>query len=320
MGPIRRGTTITGALLLTQDVTETKTAQQELFAAQRLAAIGTLAAGIAHEINTPVQFLGDNIEFLSETSEQLFSVLELHQALRALVASNDNAAGSLAAAQAAQSAEEQADLEYLRIEVPKAFEGCREGLQRVSSIVRSMKEFSHPADLEMAPVELNRAIEATLTVARSEYKYVADLETDLGELPAVTCYVNDINQVVLNIVVNAAHAIADKIAGTGQRGLIRVSTRRDGSDVVIAIADNGPGIPVAIRERIFEPFFTTKEVGRGTGQGLALAWSAVKEKHAGELTFDTRLGEGTTFYIRLPICGASSSARSATRPAGSRSS
>jgi signal transduction histidine kinase len=167
----------------------------------------------------------------------------------------------------------------------------------------------------MSPVELNRAVEATLTVARSEYKYVADLETDLGELPPVTCYVNDINQVVLNIVVNAAHAIADKLAASGRRGLIRVSTRREGQDVVIAISDNGGGIPAEIRDRIFEPFFTTKEVGRGTGQGLALAWAAVKEKHSGELTFETRIGEGTTFFIRLPIAGAGAHERAGARAA-----
>jgi signal transduction histidine kinase len=188
-------------------------------------------------------------------------------------------------------------------QVPKAFDRCVDGLQRMTAIVRSLKEFAHPATQQASAVDLNRAIQSTLTIARNEYKYVAELETDFGDLPFVVCHVNDINQVVLNIVVNAAHAIGDALRGREEKGMLKVSTRVDGEWVVIAISDTGPGIPEHIRAHIFDPFFTTKEVGRGTGQGLAIAWTAVKEKHGGELTFETEIGRGTTFFIRLPISG-----------------
>jgi signal transduction histidine kinase len=168
-----------------------------------------------------------------------------------------------------------------------------------------MKEFSHAGSNEMAPVDLNRAIQSTLTVATNEYKYVAEMQTELGDIPAVTCYINDINQVVLNLVVNAAHAIGDAVKDTGRRGLIRVCTQQREADVIISVSDDGCGIPDEIRSRIFDPFFTTKEVGRGTGQGLAIARTIIREKHAGDLTFETRVGVGTTFSVRLPIAGKS---------------
>jgi signal transduction histidine kinase len=201
--------------------------------------------------------------------------------------------------------EDQADLEYLVDNVPKAFDRCVDGLTRVTTIVRSMKEFSHPAGSEMSPCDLNRAIAATLTVARNEYKYIADLTTEFGDLPSVNCHVNEINQVVLNIVVNAAHAINDIVANTEKRGTITVSTYTHGETAVITIEDSGGGIPEKVRDRIFDPFFTTKEVGKGTGLGLALAWQIVKEKHGGELSFETKVGVGTKFFIRIPISGQS---------------
>jgi len=169
--------------------------------------------------------------------------------------------------------------------------------------VRSMKEFAHPDQKEMIAVDLNQAINSTLVIARNEYKYLADVETDLGELPLVICHGGDVNQVILNIVVNAAHAIGDVLHGTDGRGRIKVQTRRDGASVEIRISDTGGGIPEAIRSRIFEPFFTTKEVGRGTGQGLAIARAVILERHGGDLTFETEAGRGTTFIIRLPIDG-----------------
>jgi signal transduction histidine kinase len=199
-------------------------------------------------------------------------------------------------------AEEQADLTYIRAQMPVAIDRCIDGLNRVTAIVRSLKEFAHPADREMAAIDLNHAIESTLTIATNEYKYVADLERDLGELPPVVCHVGEICQVVLNIVVNAAHAIGDVVRGSDRRGIIRVRTRSAGDTAVITISDTGGGIPEGVRARIFDPFFTTKGVGKGTGQGLAIALSTVKEKHGGELTFDTG-AQGTTFFIRLPIFG-----------------
>jgi PAS domain S-box-containing protein len=303
VGPIRSGGNVTGAVVIAQDITEAKLAQGELADAQRLAAVGTLAAGVAHEINTPVQFVNDSIHFLREASQDLTRLLQSLRSVKSGVEEGLPTERLAELAAEAGEAEEEADLDYLLDNMPKAFGRATEGLERVTTIVRSMKEFAHPAQKDMAPTDLNRAIMATLTVARNEYKYVADLETDLGELPPVTCHINDINQVVLNIVVNAAHAIEEVTRGTEQRGLIRVSTRLAGDAALITIADTGGGIPESARARIFDPFFTTKEVGRGTGQGLAIARTAVREKHGGELSFETELGRGTTFTIRLPIAG-----------------
>ena len=173
-----------------------------------------------------------------------------------------------------------------------------------TTIVRSLKEFAHPDPKEKTRVDLNHAIRSTLTIARNEYKYVADLETDLAPLPTVLCHAGDVNQAVLNLVVNAAHAIADAVKGSSRRGRIRVRTRVEGDAVVIAVEDDGTGIPDAVRDRIFEPFFTTKEVGRGTGQGLAIARAVVVGKHGGAITFETEPGKGTTFFVRLPVDGA----------------
>jgi PAS domain S-box-containing protein len=303
MGPIRSGADVTGAVVIAQDVTETKVAQSDLADAQRLAAVGTLAAGVAHEINTPVQFVNDSIHFLCDAATDLFGLLERLREVKERAAARAPGDELARLAEEASEAEDDADLPYLLENMPKAFERSIEGLERVTTIVRSMKEFAHPTQKEMAPSDLNRAIQATTTVARSEYKYVADLETDLGDIPLVTCHLGDINQVVLNMVVNAAHAIEDVVRGTERRGLIKVSTRADGDYVLISIADTGSGIPEGARARIFDPFFTTKEVGRGTGQGLAIARSAIREKHGGELSFETEIGRGTTFFMRLPIAG-----------------
>ncbi|HVU01434.1 MAG TPA: response regulator [Polyangiaceae bacterium] len=303
MGPMRVHGEIVGAVLVSQDITELKRTQADFVAAQRLAAVGTLAAGIAHEINTPIQFVNDSVHFLRDAAKDVAVLLDRLTSLRRLVSSGASAEELREALEAATVAEEDADLDYLRERMPAAFERCVDGLERVTNIVRSMKEFAHPAQHDMAHVDLNRAVSNTLTIARNEYKYVADLETDFAEIPPVKCHVNDINQVVLNLVVNAAHAIDDVVKGTEQKGRIRVTTRADGDDVVIAVADTGKGIPDAIAHRIFEPFFTTKEVGKGTGQGLALAWAVVKGKHGGDLRFSSKVGEGTTFFVRLPVNG-----------------
>jgi signal transduction histidine kinase len=181
----------------------------------------------------------------------------------------------------------------------------------VAAIVRSMKEFAHPDRKEMAQVDLNQAISSTLVIATNEYKYVAEIETAFEQIPPVNCYAGEVNQVVLNLIVNAAHAIGDVVKGTERKGKIRVGTRVLGDQVEIAITDTGKGIPVEVRSRIFDPFFTTKEVGRGTGQGLAIARTVVVDKHGGTLHFETEVGQGTTFYIRLPIAGPASASAAA---------
>lgn len=288
--------------------------QKHLLIADRLASVGTLAAGVAHEINTPVQYVGDSVHFLHDAVNDMFSVLNKVQQVWRLEADGAGSPESDAAISEAKRVAEEADLEYLFEHVPDAFNRCLDGLERVRTIVRSLREFAQPARCAMASVDLNRAVRNTLTVARNEYKYVAELETDFGELPPVPCFLSDINQVVLNLVVNAAHAIADAVKGSSEKGTLRVRTRQDGEYAVIMVSDTGTGIPDAIARRVFEPFFTTKEVGKGTGQGLALAWSLVKEKHGGQIDFETEVGKGTTFVVRLPI-GSTPSACTEGAPA-----
>jgi PAS domain S-box-containing protein len=271
------------------DITERKLAEQRLAQSEHLESIGRLAAGVAHEINTPIQYLNDSVFFIRE-------------AMQELLAHNAKLAAMLPVAP-----EVDEDIEDLKKDLPPALDRVVDGLGRIAEIVRSMKEFSHVDQREMSRVDLNRAISSTLIVARSEYKYVAEVETDFEELPKVTCHGGQINQVVLNLVVNAAHAIADKVKGTPEKGLISVKTRAENGFAVVSISDTGGGIPEAIRKRIFEPFFTTKEVGKGTGQGLSIAHNVIKA-HGGKLEFVTELGKGTTFIVRLPLAAEESEA------------
>jgi signal transduction histidine kinase len=279
-------------------------AEAELRLAQKLEAIGQLASGIAHEINTPMQYIGDSVYFLRESFEELLGIVDAqHQA-----GAPGPGAGTGAGLDKADGAEEGAGLDYLRQRVPRALERTREGIERVSSIVRAMKEFAHPDSEEKCLTDLNRALSNALVVSRNEYKYVADVETDFGPIPLVPCHAGEINQVFLNLLVNAAHAIGDVVKGSGGKGLIRVRTALKEEVVVIQIEDTGTGIREEIRDRVFDPFFTTKPVGRGTGQGLAIARSIIVGKHGGSLTFSSEVGKGTTFTIHLPAAVESGAA------------
>jgi signal transduction histidine kinase len=286
------------------DVTEQRRLESDLAQAQKLESVGRLAAGVAHEINTPVQFVSDSVQFVRDAMDDLSEIVTRYRDLRVAAEKGE---GVAAAARAAEEAEDGADLDYILENAPVALDRAREGLGRVAAIVRSMKEFAHPDRKEMAQVDINHAIASTLVIASNEYKYVADVVTEYGELPAVSCYAGEINQVVLNLIVNAAHAIADVVKGTPEKGTIRVSTRVVDGLAEIAVADTGKGIPPEVRSRIFDPFFTTKEVGKGTGQGLAIARTVIVEKHGGTLHFETEVGKGTTFIIRLPIHGQAAS-------------
>jgi signal transduction histidine kinase len=291
------------------DVTEQRRLENDLAQAQKLESVGRLAAGVAHEINTPVQFVSDSVHFVREAMDDLSQIVDKYRELRTATENAGNSGADVAAAaKAAEEAEDDADLDYILENAPVALDRARDGLGRVAAIVRSMKEFAHPDRKEMAQVDLNQAISSTLVIATNEYKYVAEVETDYGDLPQVNCYAGEINQVVLNLIVNASHAIADVVKGTSDKGKIRVATRVLGEQIEIAISDTGKGIPVEVRSRIFDPFFTTKEVGKGTGQGLAIARTVVVDKHGGTLHFETETGKGTTFYIRLPIAGPASAA------------
>jgi len=272
--------------------------ENELRLAQKLESVGRLAAGIAHEINTPIQFVSDNIGFLREALPGLIDTIGKYRAVATTACAHGDFEAAVAAARAAEA---EADIDYVLAKGPGALDDALHGLGRVAAIVRSMKEFAHPDRNEKTLVDLNRAVENTLMVAASECKYVADVRTELAPLPLVYCNAGEINQAVLNLVVNAAHAIRDLVGQTGAKGTITVCTRHDGSEVEIAIRDTGTGIPRAIRDKIYDPFFTTKEVGRGTGQGLAITRSVVVDKHGGSLRFHTQTGAGTTFFLRIPI-------------------
>ena len=306
--PIREDDRIIGAVVTFRDVTEKRSLESQLAQAQKLESIGQLAAGVAHEINTPTQYIGDNTRFLQETFQALRKLLDCFSRL---LQANKEGTVTAELLEEVETAVEQADLKYLVDEIPVAIEQSLDGVQRVATIVRSMKEFSHPAGTQMQAVDINRAIENTLTVSRSEWKYVADAVTDLDpNIPPVVCLPGECNQVFLNLIINAAHAVADKLrdGSTSEKGTITVATRRDGDWVEIRVRDTGTGIPEEIRAKVLDPFFTTKEVGRGTGQGLAIAHSVVVDKHGGTLTFDTEVGRGTTFMVRLPIEQESTSA------------
>jgi len=295
--------TPTGLLILAQDVTEKHRLDEQLRSAQKMESIGQLAAGVAHEINTPIQYVGDNTIFLRESWEKVAAVLELGKKLR------DESATAEPVPSACREFDvcvESAELDYLCEEIPKAIDQALEGINRVAKIVRAMKEFSHPGSEDRRAVDLNKAIEATVTIARNEWKYVADVELHLDhDLPLVLCLGGEINQMLLNLLVNAAQAIAEaQQSGASNRGTIAITTTHDDHWVEIQVRDTGTGIPEKVRDKIFDPFFTTKEVGKGTGQGLTLAQTVVVKKHSGRIWFETESGKGTTFFVRLPVSGA----------------
>jgi PAS domain S-box-containing protein len=272
-GPDGFATRIAG---LHVDITERKELERQLATARRLESIGRLAAGLAHEINTPIQFVQDSVYFIDDAVRELLESLP-------------------------QGGAGIPSLAYCRDNLPQAVARARAGLERVSSIVRSMRDFAHSDATDMAFADINHAIAATLAVTRHEYRDVADVATELDRVPLVKCHAGQINQVLANLIVNAAHAIADVVGASGERGCITVRTWQDGDGVCISVEDTGPGIPESVRDRVFEPFFTTKGVGHGAGQGLSVARAIVVGQHRGDLNFTTVMGSGTRFLVRLPL-------------------
>lgn len=270
--------------------------------AQKLESIGQLAAGIAHEINTPIQFVGDNTRFIKEAFNDIEKLAEVRDRLIEELKQGRESKDLLAEA---EDLAEEIDLAYLRQEIPKAIDQSLEGIERVGDIVRAMKEFSHPGVEEKILLDINSAIQSTVTVSRNEWKYYAEMKLDLDPaLPMVPCLPGDFNQVILNVVVNAAQAIRDKTdKDRDEKGVISISTSKSGPWAKIVISDTGMGMSEDVLPRIFDPFFTTKGVGKGTGQGLAITYSAVVDKHGGTIGVESQVGEGSVFTICLPLDG-----------------
>lgn len=272
--------------------------ETELHQAQKLESIGTLAAGIAHEINTPIQFIGDNTRFLSECMQDLLKLISAYEKATQDQKLSEQAQTLL------QQTEEQVDLKFLKQELPEAIVQTMEGIDRVTTIVRAMKDFSHIGSDTMSREDINKAIESTVVISRNEWKYASELTMDLAHnLPLVECIIGDIKQVILNLIVNAAHAVADTKdkQNTTDKGLIAITTQCTLPNIIIKISDSGTGIPENIQHKIFDPFFTTKKIGKGTGQGLTIAYASIVEKHHGKIYFQTTPGKGTTFIIELPV-------------------
>jgi PAS domain S-box-containing protein len=273
------------------DISETKTLQVQLNQAQKLEAIGQMASGVAHEINTPIQYIGDN---LSALKENFVDIIEFQKKLNSINAEEIQTQ--------LHSWKSQHDLDFILEDSPKAIQQALEGVEKVSEIVKAMKTFSHMEPSQGTQViNLHEAINSALIISRNSYKYYADIETDFSkDVESLECYPSELNQVFLNLIINAAHAIEEKYS-VDRRGLIRIVTRLIPGMVEILIQDNGSGIPEAIQEKVYNLFFTTKPVGKGTGQGLSLSHSIIVEKHQGKLFFESSHAEGTTFHIQLPL-------------------
>jgi two-component system, NtrC family, sensor kinase len=285
---------IEASVISARDISHRRMALQT----EKLSAIGQLAAGIAHEINTPVQYVSDNIAFLSDTWNQLDAAMAF-----CLTPAHASATSDSSSSTAVTSTGPPEDWDWLRQQVPKAIAQSLEGIRRMSKILAAMRRFSHTGGGEREQVDLNEALDATLTIVQNQIKHIADVQTDYQpNLPRLECYADEMNQVFLNLIVNATHAIRE--ASTKQareRGKLTIRTRQIDNDVQIEIQDNGTGIPLSVCARVFDPFFTTKQVGEGTGQGLTICHDIVVQKHRGNIWFDTELDRGTTFFIRIPI-------------------
>ena len=294
-------TTIDGmwhAVGIIRNITERKKLEHRLLKAQKLETLGQLAAGIAHEVNTPTQFIGDNATYLSEVLKKLSDMFARFTELTAELKRDPRYDDMLSSI---EKAIEHYDVQFSLEDSPRAIENIRDGVHRITRIIRAMKEFSHPGTQKKRHADLNHLLENTITMCFNEYKYVSELTMNLdSELPMVLCYPVALSQVFLNLIVNAAHAISEAVGDSGRKGLISITSSMGEGEVCITISDTGKGIPADIGDRIYEPFFTTKDLGKGSGQGLSIARSIVVDKHQGSLSHETSEGRGTTFVVRLP--------------------
>ncbi len=299
--PAREDANVINVVLTFRDMTQQRKLEARALQGEKLQAIGQLAAGIAHEINTPMQYIGDNVAFLGDGFKDMLKLIQDYRGI-VDVLKQDPAKAELV--HRVDEAEEAADIEFMQKMALKAVSSASDGVDRVRKIVYAMKEFSHPGGMEKQPADLNRALENAMTISAYSWKGVAAAELNLSpSLPPVNCQIAEVNQVILNLIVNAAHAIADCKGSDPEcpLGKIHVETEVKQGYAEMRITDTGGGISESIRHRIFEPFFTTKEVGRGTGQGLAMARTIIEEKHGGYIDFATEVGKGTTFIVGLPL-------------------
>jgi len=289
-----------GLTIIAADITDRKKLETQLQHSQKMEAIGQLAAGIAHEINTPTQFVGDNTRFFQDAFDDLLQIIKGYERLLDAAKSNSISNDII---QQVEKCVEEIDLPYLEEEIPIAVEHTLKGVSRITNIVQAMKIFAHPGMIKKEPIDINKEIEKTITITRNEWKYVAELITDFNTaLPLVPCFRAEFNQVILNMIVNAAHAVAEvnKVNPT-KKGTICIKTRHEGNWAKIHISDTGAGIPDDIQPKIFDLFFTTKGPGKGSGQGLAISHSVIVDKHNGRLDLKSQEGKGTTFIIELPM-------------------
>ncbi|MEL6965392.1 MAG: ATP-binding protein [Pseudomonadota bacterium] len=264
-------------------------------ASNRLEVVGQLAAGIAHEINTPVQYIGDNLRYVSDQLDILIELVRRYQSLSELIQSDDILRKRYSEI---QEFSVENDVDFLAEEVPAAISQSMMGVETISAIVRSMRSLVHSGTREKVLIDVNESIENAVLMSKGSWKHCLDLQTDLAQhLPKVECYEGELSQVLINLIVNATHAIEE----TSERGTIEIRSYIYKNSVGIQIQDSGTGIPIEIQHRIFDPFFSSKDVGRGTGQGLAFAHSSIVERNGGTLFFETMEGEGTTFHIYLPV-------------------
>ncbi|HEX2101619.1 MAG TPA: ATP-binding protein, partial [Candidatus Synoicihabitans sp.] len=300
-GPFRNASGVAeAALVVARDVTERRILEVQLRQAQKLESIGQLATGIAHEINTPTQFINDNVCFLRDAFADIHRLLSSYEELLKVAEVGQISPSELSAARALR---DSINLEFLLQEIPRALGDTLDGVGRTATIVRAMRTFAHPGSAEKTLIDLQEMVEDALTMTRNEWRYVADATADIDpELPPIPVFPGELSQVLLNLIINATHTIAEKVSDRGHgKGAITITARRDGDVAELRIRDTGLGIPDKVRERVFDPFFTTKSVGKGTGQGLTLARSIIVKKHGGSLSFETVIGEGSTFIVRLPL-------------------
>lgn len=291
---------ILGLIIIGADITGRKKLETQLKQSHKMEALGQLAAGIAHEINTPTQFVGDNTRFFREAFEDLIQIVKISQELLDAAKSNALSAELIRDTEKRMA---QIDLDYLEQEIPAAVQHTLKGVDRIAKIVQAMRIFAHPGMVEKEMTDINQEIEKTMTITRNEWKYVAELITDFdSSLSPVPCYRAELNQVILNMIVNAAHAVAQANRNKpAKKGIIRIVTRREGGWAKIQISDTGVGIPKDIQHKVFDLFYTTKEPGKGSGQGLAIAHSVIVDKHKGTISLESEEGKGTTFILGLPM-------------------